>query len=277
MKKYLWFILLLVIIIILIGILIFFLIKNNFEQKLSYIEEIEIKSPKANKEILSPLKITGKVNGNGWAGFEGQVGRVELLDNNGYLISSGILFATTDWMKFPVEFETILDFYSYTDQSGSLIFYNENPSDMREKDKKIILPVKIKKSSGESMKIKIYFNNSQMDPEYSCNKVFAIEREVPKTEAVAKVAIEELLKGPTDVEKDLGFFTNINKGVKIQNLRIENETAYIDFNEQLQYQVGGSCRVSAIRSQIEETLKQFLTVKNVIISINKNTEEILQP
>jgi len=45
----------------------------------------------------------------------------------------------------------------------------------------------------------------------------------------------------------------------------------------LQYQVGGSCRVSAIRAQIIETLKQFSTVKNVVISINGRTEDILQP
>jgi len=41
--------------------------------------------------------------------------------------------------------------------------------------------------------------------------------------------------------------------------------------------VAGSCRVGAIRAQIEETLKQFPTVQNVIISVNGNTENILEP
>jgi len=45
----------------------------------------------------------------------------------------------------------------------------------------------------------------------------------------------------------------------------------------LEFQVGGSCRVSAIRAEIIQTLKQFSTIKEVIISINNRTEDILQP
>jgi spore germination protein GerM len=79
-------------------------------------------------------------------------------------------------------------------------------------------------------------------------------------------------------EQAEGFFTSINQGVKLQSLNIrEDGTAFVDFDEQLQAGVGGSCKVSAIRAQITETLKQFPTVKNVIISINGRTEDILQP
>ena len=145
----------------------------------------------------------------------------------------------------------------------------------------------------ETIKIKAYFNNDGMDPEFSCNKVFPVEREVPKTQVpkspqatgipvedlgtVAGAALEELLKGPTDAEKEQGFFTSINPDVKIQKLSIEDEIAKVDFDEQLEFQVGGSCRVAAIRAQITETLKQFPTVKDVIISIDGRTEDILQP
>jgi len=131
--------------------------------------------------------------------------------------------------------------------------------------------------SSETMAVKVYFNNSNLDPEYSCNKVFPVERKIPKTQAVARAALEELLKGPTADEKNTGFFTSINPGVKIQKLTIENKTAKIDFDEQLEFQVGGSCRVVAIRAQITQTLKQFPTVENAIISINGETETILQP
>ncbi|MBA7661011.1 hypothetical protein ES703_69021 [subsurface metagenome] len=65
--------------------------------------------------------------------------------------------------------------------------------------------------------------------------------------------------------------------MRIQKLIIENGVAKIDFDEQLEFQVGGSCRVVAIRAQITETLKQFPTVDNVIISIDGRTEDILQP
>ncbi len=132
-------------------------------------------------------------------------------------------------------------------------------------------------SPEETTKVKIYFNNSKLDPEVSCNKVFAVEREILKTPAVGQAALENLLKGPTDTEKAEGYSTSINPEVKIQKLIIDNGTAKVDFDEQLEFQVGGSCRVAAIRAQITQTLKQFSTVKEVIISINGRTEDILQP
>jgi len=132
-------------------------------------------------------------------------------------------------------------------------------------------------NKSETIEIKVYFNNSELDPEFSCNKVFPVERQIPKTQAVARTALEELLKGATSADKENGFFSNINPGVKIQSLIIENNIAKVDFDEQLEFQVGGSCRVAAIRAQITETLKQFPTVDGVIISINGRTEDILQP
>ena len=130
----------------------------------------------------------------------------------------------------------------------------------------------------EMMTVKVFFGNSKLDPEIlDCKKNFSVERTIQKTEAVGRAALEELLAGPTDAEKSEGYFTSINPGVVIQSLTIENGVARVDFNEQLEYQVGGSCRVAAIVSQIRETLKQFPTVKNVVISINGRTEDILQP
>ena len=129
----------------------------------------------------------------------------------------------------------------------------------------------------ELMTVKAFFNNNNLDPEFSCNKVFPVEREIVKTQAVARAALEELLKGPTEEEKELGYFTSINEGVKIQSLTIENGLAKVDFDEQLEFQVGGSCRVAAIRAQIRETLEQFPTVNEVLISIDNRTEDILQP
>ena len=129
----------------------------------------------------------------------------------------------------------------------------------------------------ELMTVKAFFNNDKLDPEFSCNKVFPVEREVVKTQEIARAALEELLKGVTEEEKESGFFTSINEGVKIQSLIVEEGIAKVEFDEQLEFQVGGSCRVSAIRAQITETLKQFQTVDEVVISIDGRTEDILQP
>jgi len=110
-----------------------------------------------------------------------------------------------------------------------------------------------------------------------CNKTFLTERKILKTENLIKDTVEALLLGPTDEEKENGFLTSIPVGVKIQSLEIKDGVARIDFDETLEFQVGGSCRVTAISSEIRETIKQFPEANEVIISINGRTEDILQP
>jgi len=108
--------------------------------------------------------------------------------------------------------------------------------------------------------------------------VFGVEREVPKAPQIARAALDELLKGPTDTEQGEGYFTSINGGVEVDKLTIDAQgTARVEFSPRLEEAVGGSCRVAAIRAQIIQTLKQFSTVKEVVISINGRTEDILQP
>lgn len=236
-------------------------------------DEIMIFNPKVNSEISSPLKLEGKVRGF-WL-FEA-VMPVRLLDKEGKELAVGYIEATEDWMTENfVHFKGELSFVSKEEGEGTLIFQKDNPSGLPEYDKEFRMPVRI--TFMETMKVKAYFNNSEMDPEFSCNKVFSVEREIPKTQSVARAALEELLKGTTEEEESDNFFTSISPGVKVQSLVIENGTAKVDFDEQLEFQVGGSCRVSAIRAQIIETLKQFSTVDNVIISIDGRTEDILQP
>ena len=129
----------------------------------------------------------------------------------------------------------------------------------------------------DALTVRVYFGNGGLDPEGSGDKVFTVERRIPRTRAVARSSLEELLKGPTDNETARAYYTSINPDVKIQCLVIENGIAKVDFNEQLQAGVGGSCRVSSIRAQITRTLKQFPSVDDVIISIDGKTRDILQP
>lgn len=239
-----------------------------------------ITSPEENEEVSSTFRITGYVNGEGWSGFEGQVGTVELRSIQGDVIEVlglAILTATTEWTTLPTSFETEINFNPVLATGDiTLFFRNENPSGLPEKDKSFILPIKVKNE--ETQTVKVYFNDSNnAEDDYSCNKVTSVNRYIVKTQAIARATLEELLKGPTQMENAQGYFTSINSGVKIQSLIIENNTAKVDFDEQLEFQVGGSCRVSAIRAQITQTLKQFSSVKDVIISINGRIEDILQP
>lgn len=102
-------------------------------------------------------------------------------------------------------------------------------------------------------------------------------RTIVKTQSVGLVGLYELLKGPTQSEKAQGANALIPEETKLNSLRLSGTTAYADFNYALDAGVGGSCRVQAIRAEIENTLKQFPTIKDVVISINGRTEDILQP
>lgn len=234
---------------------------------------IKVSAPKLNEKVKTPLRIAGEARGN-WF-FEASF-PIELLDEKGEVVGQAIAQAKEDWMTENfVPFETTIDFPPGLSGKGTLVLKKDNPSGLPEFDDELRMSVMFEPQ--ESMNLKAFFNNSNLDPEFSCNKVFPVEREIVKTQSIARAALEELLKGPTRKEMGEGFFTSLNSGVKIQSLTIENGVARVDFDEALQFQVGGSCRVSAIRAQITDTLKQFPTVREVIISIDGRAEDILQP
>lgn len=106
--------------------------------------DIEVFFPKPNQVISSPLKITGVVRGNGWGGFEGQVGTVHVVDVNGKELAVTFLPATTEWTQLPVNFETNITFNAVSGTSGSLVFKNENPSGDPVRDKIFTLPIRFK-------------------------------------------------------------------------------------------------------------------------------------
>jgi len=236
--------------------------------------EVIITSPQPNQIVTSPLTVEGKARGGQWF-FESNA-ILRLLDGQGQEIAVSNVMATTDWMTAnDVEFKGQIRFISPASGTGTLIFKNDNPSGLPQNDKEFRVPIRF--DTSQIMKVKAYFSNNNLDPQVTCTKVFPVEREIPKTQEPARAALEELLAGPAFKEQNQGYSTSINPDVKIQSLTIASGMAKVDFNEALQFQAGGSCRVSAIRSQIIETLKQFPTVQNIIISINGKTEDILQP
>ena len=108
-------------------------------------------------------------------------------------------------------------------------------------------------------------------------EIIEVEREISITNNVIEDSLRELLKGPLPEEKELGFSTSINEGTFLQEITIRNDVAFVDFNSRLEENVAGSAWVMAIRSQIEKTLTQFEVIKDIVISIDGRTEDILQP
>jgi len=237
-------------------------------------ELIQVTEPQANQQISSPVLIKGQARGTWY--FEASF-PIEVLDADKVVLATGIAQAKSDWMTEDfVPFEANIDFKLPLSGNGYLVLKKDNPSGEAVNDDQLILPIAF---SQEKMSVKVFFATAKTagDDDFDCKYLEAVAKEVPKSQGVARAAILALLAGPSAEDKASGFSTAINENVKINSLTIEDGVAKIDFNEQMQYQVGGSCRVSTIRAQIEQTLKQFPTVKNVIISVNGDTAQALQP
>ena len=253
---------------------------EDIGNELEKVDLIKIDNPRPNQLIESPLFVKGEARGNWY--FEASF-PIKLFDDNGFLLGVMPAQALGDWMTEDfVPFSSTLSFAVPSTLKGRLVLEKDNPSGLPEQADELIIPVyfkEVSEISEELMTAKIFLSDSRFvnEPYFDCSRTIAVERQVPKTLAVAKAAIEALLRGAREEEINQGFVSNINSGVRIQKLAIENGVAEVDFDEQLEFQVGGSCRVAAIRAQITETLKQFPTVKDVIISIDGRTEDILQP
>lgn len=231
--------------------------------------DIIVTKPLSNDTISSPLAITGRARV-----FEGTV-LFRLKDGWKQLIASGLttaLVSAPDWGYYSGQ----LEFEAPLTPVGWLEVYNQNHEDGSDQNL-IRLPIIFQEYRRPV--VKVYFNNIEGDPELKeCDKVYSVERGIDYPTSPLIGAIGELLIGPIEKDKNNGFITNIpEQGVKVQKLEVKDGIAYIDFNQALQEGVGGSCKVTAIRAQITETLKQFDDINEVVISIDGETEDILQP
>lgn len=133
--------------------------------------------------------------------------------------------------------------------------------------------------AGESV-ASVYFPNSAKDPKHlDCSVTYPVRRvlraEDPSEEP--RLALEALLRYPTEAEKEVGYFTSIPEGVWYRSFSVKGGVAHVDFDAPLG-KVAGSCRVGSIRAQIEETLKQYSAITSVVISIaGGDPDEALQP
>ncbi|MGQ9927385.1 MAG: GerMN domain-containing protein [Chloroflexaceae bacterium] len=116
------------------------------------------------------------------------------------------------------------------------------------------------------------------------------QRRIPRTLSIGAATLEQLLWGPPP---GLGFSTAIptpaevlsypgrqpgwGARVRLHSLVIRDGVATADFSAELRAYGGGAARVTAIRQQIERTLRQFPAVREVRIAIEGQTEGVLEP
>lgn len=246
--------------------------KQDFNNKEAETEKanIVVTSPKINEKVPFPFKVSGEARV-----FENTV-LIKLKGKDGDVLYEAFTTAQSLDIGLFGPFEKEINFLTKKPKTKDVILevYWASPKDGSPTD---LTAIPLELNLGEISEIKLFYNNNNLDPEVSCNKVFPVERIVSKTQGPARKAVDLLLEGPIWAERDQGFITNINYEVKVNGLNIKDRTAKIDFSKNLEEGVGGSCKVSAIRAQITETLKQFENINNVIISVEGRTEDILQP
>ncbi len=208
--------------------------------------------------------------------FEGTV-NIEVTDSEGNICFAG--FTTTD-AKEPSEYGTfkkdiVLSLFPQSDQITLKCFLiSAKDGTTLEKEEKTL------SYNIEYQLANIYLSNSVKNPEMiDCEKVYSLERRIKKeSETTAIDALQFLINGPTEKEKELGYLDSlIPQSTSINYVKIEGESVVVDFGEEFLSITGGSCKVQTIRAEIEQTVKQFYPDYNIIISANGNIEEVLQP
>lgn len=110
----------------------------------------------------------------------------------------------------------------------------------------------------EEMDLSVFFMRGE--------KVGPVVRTVGRTVATGRAAIEELLKGPSDQDRDFGMTTAVPEGTKLLGLEISNKVATIDLSREFE-SGGGTLSMQARLAQVVYTLTQFPTVETVIFEV----------
>ncbi len=119
----------------------------------------------------------------------------------------------------------------------------------------------------DTVDIIVYFVTTEDGEE----KYFSVDKKV-SAENKEENALLKLLEGP---EEQASYYSVISKEAELISFFIEDRTAYANFSKELD--ASGSAMVTMIRKQIEKTLLQFETIDDVVIMIDGESEDILQP
>lgn len=121
------------------------------------------------------------------------------------------------------------------------------------------------KPAGDTMKVRVYYSRDE--------KICALTRVLPKTDAVGAAAMKALLEGPTADEKEFGVVSNIPQGTTFLGLSIKDGIATVDLSQE--YASGGGSLSMAMRlAEVVFTLTQFPTVEGVNFMLDGEPVEV---
>ncbi len=245
---------------------------ENSVNQVTGLPNILVYLPPSRAQVDSPFIVSGLARV-----FENKVS-LQVANSKGQIIWTGLATANAPEVGTYGGFTTDVNLSGAEVVAGEVVelqIYQNSAGDGNAIDK-VVIPLRLGEIKSTRV-VEVYFGSSSSPEGEECTFALPTERAVAETVELARAAVAELLKGPTLKERQDGFYTSLPPEVIINSLAINNGTALVDFSDSLERGVGGSCRVGAIRTQIEKTLKQFPSIKEVIISINGRTEDILQP
>ncbi len=139
---------------------------------------IRIFEPAPNSVITNPVTVKGEARGT-WF-FEGDF-PLQILDEDGKELTIRPVSAQEDWMTENfVPFEATIDFQETSAKVGTIVFIKDNPSDIRELDDKMVVPVRFANGDVQTKKCivtgcssqvcsdKVVDTTCEFRPEFAC-------------------------------------------------------------------------------------------------------------
>lgn len=200
----------------------------------------------------------------------------KLYDDNGVLVVEDFTTADMPDMGIAGPFRKVIAFAMPTPNviTGYLEVFEYSARDGSQINK-VTVPVSF--PYNDFMTLSVFFSHSApAGIPGECLYVQSVERILPASLAVAKHTIWAMLQGPKGSESSEGFFSGIPSGTTLNSIYIENRIAYVDFSSELNM-TAGSCGIAGVTAMIRENLLQFSTIDDVVISVEGQTEDILQP
>jgi hypothetical protein len=235
------------------------------EKSTSQNDLIRIGFPESGEKVGGTINVTGIARG-AWY-FEGEF-PIYLVDSAGKKLADAPALAQGEWMTENfVPFSATLKYGVNKTTKAKLIVRKNNPSDLEGNNASVEIPVVLEP---EISSAKIFFPSRHLAYGVSaCDKVFPAARSVSESMAYARQALEALLGEPTGKEKDLGYYSSIPIGVKIQNFDSSTKIARVDLSKELlNLDVDVACRRMLITAQIKETIKSVSGASSVIITVD---------
>ena len=225
--------------------------------------QVRVTSPTSNSIVRSPLTVTGEARGSWY--FEASF-PIKMLDANGRLLGQSYVQAQGEWMTTNfVPFRGTITFTSPTTTTGTLVLEKDNPSGLPQYAAEVRIPVRFAVGTTTTREVKLYYVDADSNPSCNASDLEDVKRDIPITTTPIQDTIRLLLRGElTSAERSSGISTEFPlPGFELTGANLSGGVLTLGFKDPQNKTVGGSCRVSLLSAQIEETAKQFSGVNTV--------------